>query len=195
MSVLPDVCGIAFKEWAGVCEALLDGRQTLIVRKGGIREDAGRFTPEHRVFWLYPTHSHEAQQGLREGDRQAVPDPGSGPFDPVSLRALAKVELIRYVDSEDVLPALTPFHVWTFETILKRFSYRHPGLWVLGVRMFRRDSPWTLVPSAEQLGCKSWVVLESPLATAGLRPVLDEEAWSEQMRLLRTVLWPDAGTG
>ena len=28
-------CAVAFKEWAGVCDALIAGRQNIVVRKGG----------------------------------------------------------------------------------------------------------------------------------------------------------------
>ena len=62
---LPETCPIAFKEWAGVCAALAEGRQSLIVRKGGIAEGPRGFAPEHDVFWLYPTQVHQAEQGLR----------------------------------------------------------------------------------------------------------------------------------
>ena len=79
------------------------------------------------------------------------------------------------LQSEEDLLALTPFHIWTLETMRKRFAYRQPGLWVLGVRVYHREPAWTLHPTPEQLGCKSWVVLGSPLSTRGCRPVLDAE--------------------
>ena len=75
-----------------------------------------------------------------------------------------------------------------------RFRYRQPGLWVLGVRVFRQEQPWSLTPTAEQLGCKSWVLLDSPVSTALLRPVLDDEAWSQQIGRLREALGPDTLT-
>jgi hypothetical protein len=194
MSSLPGSSEIALKEWAGVCAALMDGRQTLIVRKGGINEGPGGFVPEHRHFWLYPTHVHEAEQGLRLEDERPSPHGSSPtPADRVSIQALASVELIRHVDSEETLSLLEPFHVWTRETIRKRFHYRRPGLWVLGVRLYCRDQPWTLVPTAEQLGCKSWVTLESPLPTEGLRPVLPMDDWSVRFHQLRSLLPPEPG--
>src|SRR5262249_33425513 len=61
MSPPARTCAIAFKEWAGVCDALIQGRQTIIVRKGGISEGAGpgSFVPEHAEFWIYPTWVHQ----------------------------------------------------------------------------------------------------------------------------------------
>jgi len=51
----------AFKEWAVICRALAEGRQALILRKGGIEETGGTFEVEHSRFWLYPTYT-EAQR-------------------------------------------------------------------------------------------------------------------------------------
>lgn len=197
MSLLPEQCAIAFKEWSEICQVLADGRQTLIVRKGGIREGPGGFSPDHRAFWLYPTYVHQSQQGLRdhELDRPGGTQPPAAPDDPVAIRALAVVELIWHIHSETELLALTPFHIWTLETLRKRFTYRRPGLWVLGVRMFGQDRPWMLTPTAEQLGCKSWVHLDSPLSTAPLRPALDHDTWAEQIGRVRDALGPGTVAG
>ena len=180
---LPAVCDVAFKEWAGVCHALAQGRQSLIIRKGGIAEGPGGFVPEHTVFWLYPTHLHEAQQGLREN---TSPRPAwSARADAVPLELLARVESVHFVDRPDNLSALEPFHVWTAETVLKRFQYRQPGLWVLGVRAFVRAEPELIPLTAEQLGCKTWVPRSTPLSTNDLAPVLDDaEAARRRERLV-----------
>jgi hypothetical protein len=188
MSSLPAQCAIAFKEWTGVCRALAEGRQTILVRKGGIREQSGRFEPEHSAFWLYPTHVHEAQQGLRDETDGSAAGASSDPADRVFLDALACVELLAFVTSEDALTALEPFHVWTPKTIRRRFAYRHPGLWVMSVRVFLREEPWSLVPTDEQLGCKSWVALDAPLDTNGLQAVLDQPAAEERLAQLRALL-------
>ena len=43
---------VAFKEWAVVCQALAAGRQSVILRKGGIAEEGGIFRPEYKVLVL-----------------------------------------------------------------------------------------------------------------------------------------------
>ncbi|WP_250846865.1 DUF1802 family protein [Aquisphaera insulae] len=188
MNELPSACGIAFKEWDGVCRALLEGRQSLLVRKGGIEEDGGVFRPEHPDFWLYPTHVHQAEQGLSEswGTRRAGPVPR--PEDPVPITGLAHVELVARVTDLERLATLMPHHVWTEETILKRYHYRQPGLWVLVVRVYRRPTATTLIPTPEQLGCKSWVSLPDPIETSGVMPVLDDSDWKGRLDTLRTLL-------
>src|SRR5262245_58889581 len=55
---------IAFKEWAAICAALAEGRQSIIIRKGGIHEGREGFRVAHDEFWLFPTYVHEAAAGL-----------------------------------------------------------------------------------------------------------------------------------
>ena len=120
---LPDTCGVAFKEWAGVCDALVAGRQSLIVRKGGIAEGPRGFAPEHDTFWLYPTHVHEAEQGLRDTPTGPA-NSSAGTPETVALRALAVVDSLAFVDREETLAALADLHVWSEETVARRFHYR-----------------------------------------------------------------------
>jgi hypothetical protein len=187
---LPESCAVAFKEWAGVCEALASGRQGLILRKGGIAEGPSGFVPEHRAFWLLPTITHEAEQGLR------VPSPRrETPEGAADLGAFAVIEDIEYIDDLGRLGRLEPFHVWTAETVRKRFAYRRPGLWVLGVRVHRRAEPYRVLLDAEQAGCRSWVSLKEPLPTAGLVPVLADDEAADVRRRWRSALAADPGAG
>ncbi len=182
---LPATCGIAFKEWAGICQALTDGRQSLILRKGGIAEGPRGFVPEHDAFWLYPTHLHEAEQGLRVPMTTVSSE---GPDGCLPLRALAVVEHVGRVESREALAPLRDLHVWTDETVQKRFDYRRPGLWVLGVRVFRLDDPWWVSVTPEHAGCKTWVPLDESRATDGLVPVLDDETAARRREALRLAL-------
>ena len=183
----PPTCAVAFKEWAGICDALGAGRQCVILRKGGIAEGPGGFAPEHDAFWLYPTRVHEAEQGLRDADAPATPPAPAGRVD---LRGLAVVTEVAYLDEPEGLPALAEFHVWSEATVRKRFEYRAPGLWVLGVRVFVRPGPWRIEETPAHAGCKSWVPLDAPLSTEGLAPALDDGSFARQMDRLRSVLAP-----
>ncbi|MFM8364659.1 MAG: DUF1802 family protein, partial [Verrucomicrobiota bacterium] len=53
---------VAFKEWAIVCEALGEGKQSLLVRKGGIAEGRDGFAFRHREFFLFPTAFHAQRE-------------------------------------------------------------------------------------------------------------------------------------
>ena len=169
---IPQTCSIAFKEWAGVCDALGSGRQSLILRKGGVSEGEAGFAPEHRAFWLYPTFVHEAEQGLRTPvPTGLVETPGM-----VIIESLAVVEWLTRIERIDTLATLGVFHDWTESTLLKRFQYRTPGLWALVVRVYRRREPWPVAITPAQLGCRTWVPLEAavPAGADELIPVLDD---------------------
>ena len=47
------------KEWATVVKALEQGKQTVILRKGGILETASGFEIESKKFLLFPTWEHQ----------------------------------------------------------------------------------------------------------------------------------------
>jgi hypothetical protein len=175
---------VAFKEWSGVCAALESGRQTIILRKGGIAEGPGGFRPEHEAFWLYPTHVHEATQGLRESFGESGP---SAP-DVVRISALAQVALVARLERRESLDWIEPFHVWTAETVTRRFEYRAPGLWLLAVRVYRREDPWALTVTPEQAGCKTWVTLDEALPTYRLRPVLEDDEFTRRLDAVRAAL-------
>jgi hypothetical protein len=185
---LTGTCAVAFKEWAGVCDALTEGVQSIILRKGGIREGPGPglFVPEHDEFWLYPTAVHQAEQGLRiEASGSRLHRAGSDGA--LAIRALARVEMIGFLDDAASLPALEEFHVLTEETVRKRFRYRTPGLWVLVARIWRSGTAYAIMETPEQAGCKTWVTLDAGLPTSDLVPAVDDEAWTGRLQRLRSV--------
>jgi hypothetical protein len=48
---------IGFKEWSLVCNALGQGTQSVILRKGGIAEGREGFSFRRREFFLFPSSS------------------------------------------------------------------------------------------------------------------------------------------
>ena len=55
----------ALKEWGAAVQALLDGRQTVLLRKGGIHEK--RFALTARQFVFFPTVAHGHAETTQEG--------------------------------------------------------------------------------------------------------------------------------
>jgi hypothetical protein len=64
----------AFKEWAVICRALAQGRQRVILRKGGIVEPGGQFQLAHREFLLMPTFLHQSAESLVPEARDLLVD-------------------------------------------------------------------------------------------------------------------------
>src|SRR5712691_5143990 len=58
------VNALALKEWAVVVHALGTGKQTMLLRKGGLHARHGRFATEPTEFFLFPTYVHQMEQGV-----------------------------------------------------------------------------------------------------------------------------------
>jgi hypothetical protein len=164
---------VAFKEWAVVCQALAAGRQSVILRKGGIAEESGTFRPEHSEFLLYPTYFHEHRAGIKpaflpllEAAEAAKPEPGT-----IRFTHFVRITGVHYVTDLDSALALDERHVWTPEVVRQRFHYRSPGLFVLDVSVLALSAPVIRAERSEYAGCKTWVVLDEPVPTAGAAPV------------------------
>ncbi|AWM41102.1 DUF1802 family protein [Gemmata obscuriglobus] len=168
-----EMLSIAFKEWAVICEALAEGRQALILRKGGISEENGEFRPEHAEFLLYPTYFHEHRAGIKPEflpllGRAEAAKPKAGT---VRFTHFVKVESVSHVTDLESALALDPRHAWTPDVVKQRFNYRAPGLYVLSVRAFKLARPAEVFESPEYAGCKTWVQLDAPVSTEGAEPV------------------------
>lgn len=185
---------IAFKEWAVICAALAQGKQALILRKGGIAEDAGAFRVEEPRFWLFPTYTHQQQTGIRPDAATLLAEveaskPAAGI---VRLSHWAEVTGIYHLHDE--LPGLMlgHLHCWSDDTVRQRFAYRAPGLFLLAVRVFRSPEIHELPDTPAYQGCKSWVHLDQALTTAGSTPVLSDERYANLQRQLDLLLTPTA---
>jgi hypothetical protein len=177
---------VAFKEWAVICRALADGRQAIILRKGGVAEAEGEFTPDHLRFWLYPTYAHQQATGIKPeaAELLARAEAERPPAGVLRLTHFAEVEGVYDVRSLAAALILDDLHLWSEETVRQRFAYRRPGLFVLPVRVFRAAEPVELPERPEYAGCKTWVELDRELPTDGAVPVLTDE----QFRAVRSSL-------
>jgi len=184
----------AFKEWAVICQALAEGWQALILRKGGIAEPDGDFQLEHTRFWLFPTYLHQQNEGLQERARPLLQkvEADKPPAGTVRLSHFAEVNGVYRV--HDLPPALllAHLHLWSHDTVAKRFAYRTPGLFVIPVRVWKAAQVVELQDSTYYQGCRSWVELERELPTEGAVPVLPKEQLDDLHLQLDLLLNPKA---
>jgi hypothetical protein len=167
---------IAFKEWAVICRALAEGRQSLILRKGGIAEVGGEFRPEHEQFLLYPTFFHEQHRTGIKPDLLPLLEAAEAdrpPAGTIRFTHYAQVVLVRHATDLDSALAIDALHGWNEDTVRQRFHYRTPGLYALGVWVYRLPQPVEVAERPEYAGCKTWVELDAPVPTDGAVRVLD----------------------
>lgn len=184
----PEALGWAFKEWSWIVKALEEGRQTLILRKGGIHEGRNGFRVSHSRFWLFPTKFHQQLEQLSQRGQDWARQCSGSETTELELRSFAEVTGVVPVTDEAVLERLEPLHFWSAETIRARFHYRQPGLYLLAVRIFRLPTAHVLSPDSQFGGCRSWVELPAALSTSGARAVLDDRQFHLEMDRLQTAL-------
>jgi hypothetical protein len=183
---LPETLNVALKEWASVCSALEEGRQILLLRKGGILEAIGGFELEHPQFFLFPTYLHQNAQMLKEPQRKRLLTLSEEPAQ-ITLSSAATVTDILRLRDRAQMDRLDAEHIWTAPLIDMRFSYRPQNpLYLLLVRVYRLDQPIAIQNTPQYAGCKSWVPLESSIATAGARPVIDDAAYESRRQRIAT---------
>src|SRR5690606_10481813 len=111
-----------FKEWSLVNDALGAGRQSIILRKGGIAEGRGGFQWQKDAFFLFPTHFHEQQARIEWTPTSAALADLARPEVAV-IRWAARIEWTAAISDRAIAAALAPFHVWKEEVIRERFGY------------------------------------------------------------------------
>jgi hypothetical protein len=174
---LPKQLNVALKEWASVCSALEEGRQIILLRKGGILEAIGGFELEHPQFFLFPTYLHQNAQMLKDGERKRLVQFSEEPKEVVLSSAAMVSDIIRVRDRAQ-MDRLDREHIWTAPLIDMRFNYRPQNpLYLLLLRVYRLDRPMTIINTPEYAGCKSWVPLERPMPTQAAAPVLDDQEY------------------
>ena len=152
------------KEWGAVVHALLDGRQTVLLRKGGIHEKRFELAPEvaRMGFLLFPTvaHSHSARVRPEHRDLLAAAAMDSTDDD-VVLRAGARVVAAVEVNRPGELDSISPLHIWTSESVqTDRLDFRpRHRLTVLIVSAAPLAEPVRLARTPDYRGCSSWVQL------------------------------------
>lgn len=181
----------AFKEWAVSCRALAEGRQTLLIRKGGIREEGGVFRINDPEFWLMPTYEHQKGDLLQTEWLHALEEIQAAPRDPgtVTLSAYAVVDTITTAEDEAQVNALANEHIWNPTYVRMRFDFNpYDPLYLVLLRVYRLPEPLTIPMLGDYEGCKSWVTLDRSYSTADAVPVLSETEFSARRDALLGLL-------
>jgi len=159
---------IALKEWACVCDFLAQGRQAIVLRKGGIHEadGPGVFKLEHDRFAMFPAWEHQKPDWLKPAWQQGVEElqePAQLP-----LSCWASVAKVWPVPSREAFDTLDDLHGWDTPQIDMRFSYKPDRpLYLIALRVHRLHTPMLIDNHSAYSGCVSWVPLRD-------RDVIDE---------------------
>lgn len=149
----------ALKEWGAAVHALLDGRQKVLLRKGGIHEK--RFDLAAGEFLLFPTVAHSHAQRVRPEHRELLEGVPDSTEQAVIVRAGAKVVAAIEVNRPEAIADIADLHIWTEESVrADRLDFRPKRrLTVLVVQARALTVPVELPRRPDYAGCSSWVQL------------------------------------
>jgi hypothetical protein len=189
-------CAIALKEWSVSCRALEEGRQILLLRKGGLLDAEGIFNLEYSRFWLAPTKWHQDAGLLKPSHHDLLQSdvlPARG-----VLRFSAWAEVVqlwsldaREAAAEDKLMRLD--HIWSERYLDVRLGYRpEKPIVILALRVHVLATPHLVEARPEYSGCRSWIELDMPLDTCvdthDSRAAPGDEEFKQQLNAARQVL-------
>ena len=185
----------ALKEWAVVCKGLEEGRQTILLRKGGIMERKDGFELKHNDFYIFPTYEHQSRDLLQQDYADKFESIlQSKPIDDQNAIYLyAKVIFITETFNREMLYDLRDFHIWNEKYISLRMDYNpEKPLSIVLLRVYRLNTALNVTLSPQQAGCRSWIDFQSPSMEDSEdnigRPVLSTDTFHERRSQLMEVL-------
>ncbi len=151
----------ALKEWATVVNALENGNQTVLLRKGGILETTSGFNVESKKFFLFPTYEHQDNASLKSQyygylaeARENKPKEGTN-----RITSFAEVVEERDLDSMEKIENLSSFHIWSDSYIVERMNWMpEKPMKVMFLKVFKIE-PTEIPILSDYQGCKSWIEL------------------------------------
>jgi len=179
---------IGLREWAVAVKALEEGRQVIVLRKGGISEETKEFRLKSPSFYLFPSFEHQRPNLVKPEASEMVSltqAEAAEYTDQVRLTSYAEVvEDIEVTDAE-TLQRLDQLHIWTEDYAEERLKWKKTKpLHVLILRVYKLEKPH-LIPMIDSYGgCKSWLELEA-ISTVQMKPVLDNEEFERQANAVR----------
>lgn len=156
---------LALKEWSIVCKALEEGKQSILLRKGGILEYRNGFEVSQKIFLLYPTLEHQAGEYvqasyLQEFEFQKTNDVNIKETSN-TIGILAKMEDIQEFDDVSVLSKLEKYHIWNEKYVKMRMKYNPmKPMNALLLRVYKLPESISVDLQPEWVGCKSWIDIE-----------------------------------
>ena len=188
---------IAFKEWSIVCDALGEGQQTIIFRKGGIHEGKRGFQFTHNEFLLFPTRFHEQEQKVHLKEPTASKEVPSEykEGEQVELRYLCKIHSVDIMDQWDTIQSLRKFHIWDEPTILERYRWskegeEEPFISLAILRVFELSQSIKLSYEKKYGGCRSW--LKVPEINSAIidssQPVIGDNEFKDLIRQINQII-------
>jgi hypothetical protein len=183
-SSLPGSCQIALKEWAVTVQALAQGRQVLLLRKGGIHEEGKDFRVVHPEFLLYPTYEHQREDLLKPAAQPSLKQllAETPQSDTITFSHWAQVAEVIEVSEQEKVDDLSGHHIWTDAYAQSRLHWKPMlPLSIMLLRVYQMEQPVTVPWTKEYGGCTSWVEMLPKIELGRLQPALADQEFQRQV--------------
>lgn len=177
----------SLKEWATIVKALESGKQTVLLRKGGILETASGFKVESSKFLLYPTWEHQEFYHIKPEFHNFLEDVKNNPpqegFN--TITSFAEVLDEADISSEKTIEELSPFHIWSDSYIKERRNWKpERPMKAVFLQVYKiPEIEISLKP--EYQGCKSWININEEILEG--QPVLNSEDIQSSMKKFKEI--------
>lgn len=180
----------ALKEWAVAVDALECGKTIMLLRKGGIHEQNGRFKVAHAQILLYPTHEHQQPYLLKpEYAEQVTPITSGWHPETIRIGSWAEITDILPVSDETIVRALLPFQIGNQQFISDRLKWKpRQPLYILLLRTYKLAQVQMIPYRSEYGGCKSWIELAEPVALDDTQPVLNNTTYADLVAEIHEII-------
>ena len=169
-------------------QALAQGEQILLLRKGGIHEEGKDFRVIHPEFLLYPTYEHQREDLLKVDHQPALAQllEDAPRSETITFSHFARAEEIIEVEEQERVDDLSPWHIWTDEYAQSRLRWKPMlPLSILLLRVYRLERPATVPYLKEYGGCTSWVEILPRIDLGQPEPVLDDAEFARQVEAIK----------
>jgi hypothetical protein len=93
------------------------------------------------------------------------------------------------VDDWERVSRLDRLHIWREEVIKDRFEWgEKQAIFALVVRLYQLPAAIEIPMLPNYGGCRSWVELEPKMPMEGMKPVVDDKRFSEQLQLFHEAI-------
>jgi len=176
------------KEWATVVNALENGDQVILLRKGGILETDSGFKIESKKFLLFPTFEHQESAHIKPQFQnhllkvnEEIPKEGYS-----NISSYAEVIYSVEIGSEKKIRALSNFHIFSETYIEERIRWLpEKPMNVLFLKIFK--IPQFEIPIISDFqGCKSWIDINEDISSG--EPVLDTQLLESKLTQFREIV-------
>jgi hypothetical protein len=189
------VTNYAFKEWDIAIQALELGETIILLRKGGIREQGGKFKVDHDKILLYPTFEHQKPTLLKPKYANLVQPVASGWHpETVKISSFAEItNILSWNNAQDEysINSLIKYHIFNQEFVRDRLQFKpDQPLYILLLRTYKLEKVYNIAYHPSYGGCRSWIDLKETISLENMVPILTQENYDQQVSTIDQILQP-----